>query len=148
MGITYHKRGGIDNEAKADYWLSKAAEQGNADAKKILDNLNRNRLFKEDYLRAAARGDPKAQYALALMYQKGDGYDKDLNKAARWFAMAAKQGHNEAQYELALMLQNGDGVTRDLDQAKHWARLAAEAGYFKAHKLLADLKNDPGSAVD
>jgi len=61
------------NMEKANYWLTKAAEQGDADA----------------------------QYYFGLIHQKGQGVPKDYSKAAEWFAKAAEQGHAKAKDSLA-----------------------------------------------
>lgn len=39
--------------------------------------------------RAAEDGDPKAQYALAVVYQQGQRVVKDVEEAARWYRAAA-----------------------------------------------------------
>ena len=40
---------------------------------------------------AAAKGHAAAQFALGHRYETGDGVDKDLDEAMRWYALAAKQ---------------------------------------------------------
>ena len=42
---------------------------------------------------AAERGDPSAQYALGVMYDKGQGVPQDRNEALIWYRKSAAQGH-------------------------------------------------------
>lgn len=51
--------------------------------------------FKKVYELAQA-GNVNAQYNLGLMYYRGDGIDKNVEKSIEWFKKAAKQGDNEA----------------------------------------------------
>ena len=44
----------------------------------------------------AASGSATAQYDLALRYLNGDGVEKNLETAQKWFGEAAKQGHSGA----------------------------------------------------
>ena len=39
----------------------------------------------------AEHGNAKAQYHLALMYQRGEGVKKDYQKALKWYRKAAKK---------------------------------------------------------
>ena len=48
------------------------------------------------YQRAAARGNPTAQFNLAHMYACGDGVCQNRNTAYWWYWRAAKQGHARA----------------------------------------------------
>jgi TPR repeat protein len=59
--------------------------------------------------RAADRGDPKAQFNLASMYETGKGVSQNYEKAIELYTKAADQGLVDAQYNLALMYENGDG---------------------------------------
>ncbi len=47
----------------------------------------------EWYSKAAAQGDPSAQFNLGLMYLNGQGVQKDDIKAFEWYSKAAAQGH-------------------------------------------------------
>jgi uncharacterized protein len=81
-----------------------------------------------DALRAKAeRGDPEAEYKLALAYDAGVGAPQDLEQAAAWYQRAAEQGHAAAQYSLGVMYENGRGVKQDSIRAHMWLNLAAAA---------------------
>ncbi|MCH9053703.1 MAG: sel1 repeat family protein, partial [Proteobacteria bacterium] len=62
------------------------------------------------YKQAARAGNPRAQYYLGLMYERGINVKEDAATAASWFAKAAAQGHAEAQFKLALIHEKGAGV--------------------------------------
>ena len=49
----------------------------------------------------AEQGDPAMQYSLGALHHNGEGVEKDLEQAARWFRAAAEQGHGRAEYHLA-----------------------------------------------
>ncbi|MEN7536461.1 SEL1-like repeat protein [Aurantiacibacter flavus] len=44
---------------------------------------------------AAKRGDKIAQYELGRRYEEGDGVDRDLERALRWYTRAAKSTASE-----------------------------------------------------
>jgi TPR repeat protein len=48
--------------------------------------------FKE-FKAAAEKGDARAQYSLAVMYNDGIGTKKDPDEAMLWFRKSAAQGH-------------------------------------------------------
>ncbi len=69
--------------------------------------------------RRARRGDPQAQYRLAV-----DNYRRrppELRRAARWARRSAQQGYAAAEYLLAGLYSGGEGVPRDLVRAYRWA---------------------------
>jgi TPR repeat protein len=47
------------------------------------------------WLRAANQGSPKAQAALALRYERGDGVAQDLVAALAWYRLAAPRLHGD-----------------------------------------------------
>ncbi|MGD1096214.1 MAG: copper-binding protein [Bryobacteraceae bacterium] len=67
---------------------------------------------------AVAQGHRAAQYALAGMYQEGEGgLPKDDPKATELLIKSANQGYFKAQYALAFQYEIGDGVPRDRKKA-------------------------------
>jgi hypothetical protein len=94
-----------------------------------------NAYTNNNYLKAAAfflvdatRGNAKAQYNLAVMYDKGQSVPQDFKEAAKWYRLAADQGYVPAQYNLGVMYEKGESVPRDYKEAAKWFRLAAEQG--------------------
>ncbi|WP_151777712.1 tetratricopeptide repeat protein [Acinetobacter brisouii] len=62
-------------------------------------NYQRNALW--NYLSAASRGYPEAQYQLALCYLHGQlGLKQDITKVKKWLELAANHGHLSAQQVL------------------------------------------------
>lgn len=90
----------------------------------------------------AEHGDPRAQHALARLYEKGNGVDRDFKVAAGWFLKAAEQGHADSQYRLAVGYTFGLGVKRDEATALSWLRKAANNGHKRAQKTLARAYED------
>jgi TPR repeat protein len=85
---------------------------------------------------AAARGDARAQNALALLYRNGWGVVRDDAHAADLLRRAAKQGFSRAEHNLALLYQTGLGVERDETQAVEWLKRAARRGYVPSQSDL------------
>jgi hypothetical protein len=84
--------------------------------------------------KAAAQGDSRAQYNLALMYKNGEGVVQDYAEAARWYKLSAAQGYLDAQYNLAVMYNRGDGVVQNYKKAHMWWNLVAVNGNDDAVK--------------
>ncbi len=61
------------------------------------------------YMQAAVNyGNPKAQYHLGKIFLKGEGREKNLIQAARWFQLSAKKGNPSAKAMLGnMLLQEG-----------------------------------------
>ena len=73
-------------------------------------------------------GEPRAQYDLALLYDKGLGVPQSDAEALRWYTRAADQGDARAQYNLGLMYMNGQGTTPNLVMAYYWISLSVAQG--------------------
>ena len=54
----------------------------------------------ELYQKAANLGNGNAQYNLALIYESGNGIEKNIDKAIYWYEKSAKQGHQNSQKQL------------------------------------------------
>lgn len=96
-------------------------------------------------IRAAERGDAKAQYLYGLRFTEGDGVPQDDVKAAEWIEKAATQGLPIAQYRMGVLFERGKGVSRDLGVAMEWYERAARAGNRKAMHNLAVIYADGSS---
>ena len=84
----------------------------------------------------AQKGNAEAQFALGLMYDKGQGVVKNDRQAAAWYQKAANQGHADAQLNLGLMYANGWGVAKNYQQAAAWYQKAADQGNADAQYNL------------
>ena len=80
--------------------------------------------------RALARqGDKEAQYLLGLLYEAGQGVEKDEQEAAFWLARSADQGFADAYFALGQMFASRKGERQDRMAAHHWFSLAKEYGH-------------------
>ena len=65
------------------------------------------------FLKSAEQGHVGAQYNLGVLYQEGQGVDKDYKEAANWYQKSSEKGHAPSQNNLAFMYANGLGVNKD-----------------------------------
>ena len=73
----------------------------------------------------AQRGEPEAEYRLALLYGMGQGVPQNYIGQAAWYYEAAERGYAPAQLALARLYFVGVGLPRDRIAAYVWANLAA-----------------------
>src|SRR5690606_21832982 len=83
------------------------------------------------YEKAAQAGDPDAQYEIAMLYVRGQGTEKNDNRARLWLERAANQGHPGASYLLSQKLRENDP-----ERASTLLQSAAGQGYATAAKHL------------
>src|SRR3970040_2648612 len=76
----------------------------------------------------AERGDPQAQYRVAIMAQVGLGMVKNCAIAVQWMRAAAEQGLALAQHGLGFMYFQGECTRAAAAEAARWFRLAADPG--------------------
>ena len=81
-----------------------------------------------------------AQYALAVLYDKGEGVPENKNEAMRLFLLAAEQGVAEAQFHYGFNCMLGLGVNlkgreAELEGAK-WLRRASNQGHKEAQRTI------------
>ena len=89
------------------------------------------------YQDAAAAGNARAQFLLAIKYEAGLDAPQDLAAARTWYARAAEQNHPLAQFKLALMMERGLGGQADPAGAVSWYEAAAQVGLAPAQYNLA-----------
>jgi TPR repeat protein len=99
-----------------DYRADKAYTHG--DYKKAVEELKD----------LAEHGEARAQYDLALLYDKGQGVPQNDKEAFYWYRKAAEQEDDRAQHNLGLMYANGQGVEQNYMEAYYWINLAAAQG--------------------
>ncbi len=80
------------------------------------------------WLPLAEAGQARAQFAVGLAYDRGQGVERDAATAARWYRRAAAQELADAEYNLALLYLDGRGVKQDLEETVRLFRAAAERG--------------------
>lgn len=92
---------------------------------------------------AANQGDARAQYALAEIHFKGAwGLEQDQLKAVNLYRASARQGHPLAMYEMGHMYDHGHAVEKNLNQALEWYEKAAREGVPAAIEKLKELKGN------
>ncbi len=90
-------------------------------------------------LERAQQGDASSQFELGLKFAKGDGVEKNLDEAARWYRKAADQGDASAQCNLGFCYYNGLGVAKDLSEAFRLFEASANQGNADAQANLASM---------
>ena len=95
------------------------------------------------WLEAAEEGDPRAQYFVGEIYQRGLGAEPDFAKAAEWYRRAADQGYGPAQTGLGFLYEKGLGVPADARVALDWYRKAAGvSGVIMLDSELAAMRQE------
>lgn len=88
--------------------------------------------------RSAEGGYAEAQRDLGCMFATGDGIERDLSIARRWYGLAAEAGNTDAQYNFAFMLFLGEGGPVDFEGGKKYMELAALGREEQAIRFLAE----------
>ncbi len=99
-------------------------------------------------LEQAQAGDVGAQYLLGFMYAEGQGIERNMTEAVKWYTQAAEQGHADAQLTLGMMYAEGQGVPRDEQKAVDWYTRAAEQGNAGVQMILAMMYADGQGTVE
>src|SRR5579872_951102 len=79
----------------------------------------------------ASKGDPKAQYGMGILFEKGLPEAKipqDDAQAFYWYHAAAQNGHAPSQNNVGFFYYTGRGVKKDDAQAIQWYEKAALQG--------------------
>ncbi len=144
LGELYFKGPGnvrADEMAALEHWRT-AAEAGIAEAQQRLGYMlaQQEATFAEGlaWLRRAAtegtaRGKAEAACNLGNIYAGGKaGVQKNMQEAARWYAIAAEEGDARAQHVYGVMLVTGDPVDEDEEKGMFMLRRAASQDYLPA----------------
>lgn len=131
--------------------LRTLAESGNPRAQRLLGGFLQTGSFGapqdsaqglEWFRRAAAGGDPRAQFSLGLRLLVGEELPRDDPTGMRLLAGSAAQGYPLAQYQMGVILYHGRyGVPQDQAQGLIWLRRSAAAGYELARGELRRLNS-------
>lgn len=78
--------------------------------------------------KAANLGDSVAQYRVGWQYYKGQGIEKNYDKALTWFYKAAENRYPLALYSIGSMFEKGEGVSVNYKRAIEWYQKGAEQG--------------------
>jgi TPR repeat protein len=97
-------------------------------AQELSDNGHYSQAFDLE-LKGAEYNYPPSQNMLGIMFQTGQGVQKNIDKAIEWYYKAAKQGCAEAEYNLACIYFNKESPLFDYKLAFRWFNKGAEHGY-------------------
>lgn len=89
--------------------------------------------------RKAAAGETRAQLQLGLAFEFGQGVDKNIGEAMRWYRMAADSGDPVAQTDLAYLYEIGANGEPSPEEAAKWYLRAAVTGFARAQFNLGTL---------
>ena len=148
VGLYYQNGKGVSKDIdQAVFWFEKAALKKDKNALYHLAMIL-IKLPDKDYptiarlLEQAAKLDhPNAQYNLAVMHQRGDGVELDLQKSLFWYEKAAAANLAIAQYNLGMIYFEGAIVLKDEDKARELWKKAADQGLEAAIKLMYSIQN-------
>lgn len=148
QGLDYlYGKGVLKDVSRAKKLLSESAAGREFRAQiylKILKHGSRGeirdrKMMSDSVKKWAARNNPDAMYALAIMHNSGEGVPKDAGRAIRLFRAAAAKGNSRASFRLALMYYYGESVDKDPGLAAGFARTAAEQRHAGAMYFLGTL---------
>jgi len=121
----YHQRSLARNVPLAQYYQA------------LLYHVNREESKALEFLRKSAdQGFAEAQFNLGIVYELGNGVDKNPTEAFRFYKLAADQGNSRAQFSLGNLYKDGNGVSKNMAEAVRFYRLAANEGLDKAQCVL------------
>ena len=88
---------------------------------------------------AADRKNLFAEYALGVLYLRGEDVPKDIPQALEYLKRPAGQGNQFAQYRLGKMYLMGEDIPKDIPAALQFLTVAAEQGNQFAQYTLGKL---------
>lgn len=142
LGRCYENGVGVpQNTSTAIKWYEKSADQGCSYGQQQLgayyyfEGHNMTQAFIL-LNKAAEQGESSAQALLGQCYRDGDGVDKNLDKAVKWYQESADQGNGLGLYGLAGCYDEGAGVGQDKVKALDLYQKAAEEGLEKAFNSI------------
>jgi TPR repeat protein len=101
------------------------------------------------YQAASERNNGEALYALAVIYEAGDGVAADPQRAVSLYQAAAEAGDARGAAAYGLHLYEGTVVPKDLTAARGWLQKAATAGDREAmYSLGAMMLRGEGGPAD
>lgn len=83
--------------------------------------------------------DATVQFLIGKCFYYGNGVEKDIIQAAKWFTLSAKQKNIEASYYLGKMYSSGLGVPEDKKKAIELLEFAGTRGHAEAQYMLGEI---------
>lgn len=87
----------------------------------------------------ALAGDTWAELQLGIAFEFGQGVDRNLDEAMRWYRMAADRGEPVAQTNLGYLYEIGGNGPANPEEAAKWYLRAAVSGLVRAQFNLGTL---------
>lgn len=81
--------------------------------------------YSEELIADARRGDPEAQFNLALRYTNAENPNRNFEQAAFWLERSADQDYPDAQHYLGMSYAKGQGVEQNYQKAVTLVQKAA-----------------------
>jgi hypothetical protein len=106
-----------DDKAMLDEKIKNLATSPVSSAPEKTVDFDQIKLFAEN-------GQPEFQFMLGRCYANGEGTEKNMDEALKWYTLSAENGFYKAQNNLAVMYMEGDGVEKDYEKAKLWLNKA------------------------
>lgn len=141
IGQCYREGRGVEKDARlAEKWLTRAAQQGHQEAKRLLEAGKAPKKTVDQEITAenlprwcvrAEDGDPDAQYKVAVYLRHHGGSKRDMR---RYLEDAAEQGHPEACGLLGKDLLGG--TPAEAARGVEYLRNAADCNVIPAMRLL------------
>ena len=147
LADAYEDGDGVEkDEAKAFTYYEKAAKAGESWAQIKLglfydegthgcevDHQTSFMWFK----RSVDAGNPTAYCFVGLCYQDGEGVEKNIQEAIKYYNLAAENGDTDAMEKLGGIYFAGEGVPKDEEKSATWYKKAADSGSGFACSMLA-----------
>jgi TPR repeat protein len=100
------------------------------------------------WLNMAAKGDDgPVHYKIGRLFETGEIYPQNSQKAFEHYLLSAKAGDPYGTVNLSVMYFQGKGVKKDTNEGIKWAEKAAKKGFVNAQINLALLYNAKNTAV-
>jgi uncharacterized protein len=141
LGQIYHQGGVLERGQQNEFEWRKISDKDRIAEKQLplwLGGNTENEVAQDFgealkwYQLAADQDNLDAQFALGLMYLKGQGVPKDLEEGMEWIESASEHDHPAALYHLGLAYDLGDGVEPDDEYSNYNYEIAAENGHSGA----------------
>lgn len=68
---------------------------------------------------------------IAEAYEKGEGTERNIDEAIKWYRIAAESGNYHAMTKMGVFCETGFGTEKDLTEAFRWYQLAANQPHYR-----------------
>lgn len=100
------------------------------------------------WLNRAAKGKSGAvHYKIGRLYETGDIFTKDINKAFEHYLLSGKSGDPYGMTNLSVMYIEGRGVEKNIEEGVKWAEKAGKNGFVNAQINLALLYSSKDKSI-